>query len=139
VKPTALITIERDGVIDARVKKLGSPSEGIELAIDDAWAPNVYAGVALVSGRQGPGDKNRPQFKMGVVELKVSSEHKHLDVAVELDRDHVRPGEPVSGKVRVTSNGKPVKAELSLSVADEGILQLIAYQTPDPMKTFYAS
>ena len=139
VAPTALITIERDGVMEAHVKKLASPSEGIQLPITDAYAPNVFASVALVSGRQGKGDAKRPQFKMGVVELAVSAAHKQLDVAVSLDRETVRPGEQVSGKIKVTSAGAPVRAEVSLSAADEGILQLISYQTPNPMKTFYAS
>jgi len=134
VKPTALITIERDGVIEARIKKLTSASEGIEIPIADAWAPNVYAGIALVSGRHGIGDRNRPQFKMGLVELKVASNHKQLDVGVTLDRATVRPGDIVAGKIKVTHAGKPVKAEVSLSAADEGILQLISFQTPNPMK-----
>lgn len=138
-KPTALITIERDGIIDARVKKLGASSEGVELVIADAWAPNVFASVALVTGRRGAGDRNRPMFKMGMVELKVSSAHKQLDVAVTLDAATVRPGDRVSGKIKVTHAGAPVKAEVSLSAADEGVLQLISYATPNPMKTFYAS
>nr|MBA3542683.1 hypothetical protein [Deltaproteobacteria bacterium] len=141
VKPTALITIERDGILEARVKQLGSASEGVELAIADAWAPNVFASIALVSGRHGVGDRHRPRFKMGMVELKVASAHKQLDVAIVLDggRGIVRPGDKVSGTIKVTHRGAPVKAEVSLSAADEGILQLIAYQTPNPMKTFYAS
>ncbi|HTJ42511.1 MAG TPA: MG2 domain-containing protein [Kofleriaceae bacterium] len=137
--PTALVTIERDGILDAFVKKLDSAGEGVEIGIKDAWAPNVFASVAMVQGRIGDGDRNRPLFKMGVVELKVSSEHKRLDVAIHLDKDHVRPGDKVTGSIDVTSSGQPVKAELALSVADEGVLQLIAYQTPDPMKTFYAT
>ena len=139
VKPTALITVERDGVIDAQVKKLSSASEGIELKIQDTWAPNVYAGITLVQGRQGAGDEHRPQFKMGLVELKVASTHKELQVGVELDAATVRPGDKVSGKIRVTKGGQPVRAEVSLSAADEGVLQLISYATPNPMKTFYAS
>jgi alpha-2-macroglobulin len=139
VKPTALVTIERDGVIEARVERLASAAQGVEVKIDEAWAPNVYASVALVSGRHGVGDRHRPQFKMGLVELAVESAHKQLAVDVALDRANVRPGEPVTGRIRVSHAGKPVKAEVSLSVADEGILQLISYQTPNPMKTFYAS
>ena len=138
-EPTALITVERDGIIDARVKKLGSAAEGIELVIADAWAPNVFASVVLVSGRHGEGDRYRPRFKMGVTELKVSSAHKELRVDVTLDRDTVRPGEPVRGRIKVTQNGQPVRAEVALSAADEGVLQLISYQTPNPMKTFYAT
>ncbi len=139
VKPTALVTIERDGIIDARVQKLASASEGVELTIADAWAPNVFASVALVSGRHGAGDQNRPQFKMGMVELKVSSVHKQLDVNLSLESATVRPGDKVAGKIHVSSGGAPVKAEVSLSAADEGVLQLISYVTPNPMKTFYAA
>jgi len=137
--PTALVTLERDGIMDAKVIKLASASEGVELPINDAWAPNVFARVSMVSGRHGAGDANRPMFKMGLVELKVASEHKALDVAVVLEKATVRPGEPVTGKILVTHGGKPVKAEVSLSAADEGVLQLISYETPNPMKTFYAS
>lgn len=138
VRPTALITVERDGILEARVQKMDSASEGITLPITDAYAPNVFAGVAMVSGRHGPLDKDRPQFKMGKVALKVSSAGKQLDVKVALDRDVIRPGEQVSGKITVTSHGAPVSAEVALSAADEGVLQLIDYQTPNPMKTFYA-
>ena len=138
-KPSTLLTIERDGIIDARVLKLDSPAQGLELQIAEGWAPNVFASVAMVSGRQGRGDRNRPQFKMGMVELKVASEHKQLAVAVELADDNVKPGEPVTGVVRVTHDGKPVSAEVAVSAADEGILQLIAFVTPNPMKTFYAT
>ncbi|MGE3546474.1 MAG: MG2 domain-containing protein, partial [Kofleriaceae bacterium] len=62
VEPTALITIERDGVIEARVQRLASASQGVELTIADSWAPNVFAGVTLVAGRHGAGDRNRPMF-----------------------------------------------------------------------------
>jgi uncharacterized protein YfaS (alpha-2-macroglobulin family) len=136
-KPTALITIERDGVLEAHTRKLASASEGIELAIKDAWAPNVYASVTLVQGRRGEGDRLRPQMKMGVVELKVSTAAKALDVAIELDRTEVEPGDPVKGTIRVTAGGVPVRAELAISVADEGVLQLVAYKTPNPIATFY--
>ena len=32
----------------------------------------------------------------------------------------------------------PVAAELAVAVADEGVLQIAGYKTPDPMKKFYA-
>lgn len=137
--PTALVTIERDGVISSEVRTMASASEGLELKIADAWAPNVFARVTMISGRHGPTDRDRPQMKMGLVELKVSAEHRRLQVAVATDRTTYKPGELVTGTLTVTHDGKPVSAELSVSVADEGVLQLIDYQTPDPMLTFYKS
>ncbi|MCG8424360.1 MAG: MG2 domain-containing protein [Proteobacteria bacterium] len=136
---TALITIERNGILDAFVKPMAASSDGIEIELEDAHAPNVYASVAMITGRTGEGDRRRPRFKMGVVELKVSPEDKRLEVAVKSDKESYQPGELVSGTVRVTANAQPVRAEVSVSVADEGVLQLIAYKTPDPMKAFYAS
>ena len=134
---TALVTLERNGVLDAYVSKLSG--EGFSIPIKAEHAPNVFASVALVTGRTGAGDKLRPRFKMGVVDLQVSSEAQRLKVVVTTDRNEYRPGAPLEGTVKVLdAAGKPVAAEVSLSVADEGVLQVIAYQTPDPMKTFYA-
>ncbi|KAB2895748.1 MAG: hypothetical protein F9K40_15815, partial [Kofleriaceae bacterium] len=137
--PTALVTVERDGVMQADVRQLASAAEGIELRVDESWAPNVYARVTMVQGRKGPTDKDRPQLKMGLVEIKVSAEQRRLAVNVVTDRASYKPGETVTGVLTVTHDGKPVAAEVSVSVADEGVLQLIDYKTPDPMKTFYRS
>ncbi|HUS65680.1 MAG TPA: MG2 domain-containing protein [Kofleriaceae bacterium] len=137
--PTALVTLERNGVLSARVISMESASEGIEIPITSAHAPNVFASVAMVSGRTGEGDRHRPRFKMGVIDLVVSSEENRLDVAIETERAKYQPGETVNGVVRLRSKGQPVVGEVALSVADEGVLQLIAYRTPDPMKTFFAS
>jgi uncharacterized protein YfaS (alpha-2-macroglobulin family) len=137
--PTALITLERNGILESRVVTMESSSEGIQIPIAAAHAPNVFASVAMVTGRSGEGDRHRPRFKMGVVDLVVSSEQNRLDVAVATDRPTYQPGETVTGTIQLESGGKPVVGEVAVSVADEGVLQLIAYKTPDPMKVFFAS
>jgi uncharacterized protein YfaS (alpha-2-macroglobulin family) len=136
----ALVTVERNGVIDAFVKPMASSADGIELALKDSYAPNVFASVAMVSGRSGEGDSHRPRFQMGITELTVSADRQRLAVEVRPERDTYQPGETVNGVITVKDeSGQPVSAEVSLSVADEGVLQLIAYKTPDPMNTFYAA
>ena len=136
---TALVTLERNGILDARVVHLARASEGISIPLTGAHAPNVFATVAMVTGRTGPGDAKRPRFKMGVVDLQVSPDAHRLKVDIATERGEYRPGDDVEGTITVTYGGKPVAAEVSLSVADEGVLQLIAYKTPDPMKSFFAS
>jgi uncharacterized protein YfaS (alpha-2-macroglobulin family) len=137
--PTALVTVERSGVISARVVSMESSSQGFEIPITAEHAPNVFASVAMVSGRTGTGDRNRPRFKMGVVDLRVSAEKSRLAVSVKTDQPSYQPGQKVTGVVSLRAAGQPVVGEVSLSVADEGVLQLIAYKTPDPMKAFFAT
>ena len=100
---SALVTIERDGVLDARVVPAGQP---IELAIADAWAPGVTARVTLVSPER---------IASGTVELAVAP--RPLDVALALDRDRVEPGQLVTGTIRVTDRGAPVRAEVALAAS----------------------
>ncbi|MCZ8076430.1 MAG: MG2 domain-containing protein [Paucibacter sp.] len=48
---TALVAIEREGVIDTRVVKLSGRDPSFELKIERAWAPNVYVSVLALRGR----------------------------------------------------------------------------------------
>jgi len=133
----ALVTLERNGVLDARVVALEGGA--VAVPIVDAHAPNVFASVAVVRGRVGAGDRDRPRFQIGVAELRVSAESQRLTVAIVPARATFRPGERVEGVVRVTdARGAPVEAEVALSVADEAILQVIGYETPDPLRAIYA-
>lgn len=136
---TALVTLERNGVMESFVTKLAGASEGIRIPLLARHAPNVYATVTLVTGRRGQKDRDRPRFQMGVVELPVTPREHRLKVTITPERARYEPGEPVRGTLRVTDHrGRPVRAEVSLSVADEGLLQLIAYQLPDPLRAFFA-
>lgn len=134
---TALITYERNGILDARVQKFGTGVSAVEVPVRDAHAPNIFVNVTAVRGRTGPSDAQRPSFHMGVTDLKISSEKRRLKVAISTDKSDYKPGEEVTGEIVVTSAGKPVYSEVALSVADEGVLKLISYQTPDPMAAFY--
>jgi len=133
-----LVTVERDGVIDTFTLQPSTSGEAIRIPITAAYAPNVFASVAMVRGRTGTGPEQGSYFALGVTELKVSSEQRRLQVAVKTERESYQPGERVRGTVRVLGDQVGVVSEVALSVADEGVLQLIAYQTPDPMATFYA-
>jgi uncharacterized protein YfaS (alpha-2-macroglobulin family) len=137
---TGLLTIERDGVIDRRTIKVGSGTSTVEVLIKEGYGPNVYASVMLVKGRTGKGPRGLPVMRMGMTTLTVDTEAKRLKVEVATDRPSYRPGDTVTAELKVTDGaGKPVQAELALSAADEGVLSLIAFKTPNPLATFYAA
>ena len=48
---TALVAVEREGVIETRVVTLRGSDPTIELPISKAWGPNVYVSVLAVRGR----------------------------------------------------------------------------------------
>ncbi len=136
----ALLTVERDGVLSYALHDLATTGTAINLSIEPRFAPNVFASLVLVRGRTGAGDKGRPRFKMGVVDLKVANEERRLAVTVEPDRSSYEPGDMVKARVRVTdAAGRPVRAEVALAAADEGVLQIAGYETPDPLPVFYAA
>lgn len=135
---TALITLERGGVRSARIVKLAAGVPAIDVPLEDGHAPNVFVSVAAVRGRRDESFAGRPRFHLGISNLEVSPDRQRLKVTVRSEKASYEPGEQVRGELEVRdAAGQPVQAEVALSVADEGVLQLINYRTPDPMAIFY--
>ncbi len=134
----ALLTVERNGVLDARVQPLKGQAEPFDFRLSAENAPNVMASVTVVQGRSGPEDKQRPRLQMGVVNLPVVASDRHLKVTVTTARESYEPGEEVTATVKLSANDAPVVGEVAVSVADEGVLQLIGFRTPDLHDPMYA-
>jgi hypothetical protein len=138
-KATGLVTLEREGVLERRLVSFEAGQGMLEVPLTAAHGPNVYASIVLVQGRSGPGRRGLPRLRMGMINLPVRDDGKRLKVVVSPERPSYRPGETVRATVEVSDDkGRPVSAEVSLAAADEGVLSLIAYQTPDPLPRFFA-
>ncbi len=48
---TALVTLEREGILQHRVVQLNGQDPTIELKIDEAWTPNVFVSALVLRGR----------------------------------------------------------------------------------------
>jgi len=141
---TALITVEREGILQSRVTTLEGSTPMVEVPIKDSYLPNIHVSVILLKGRTAPpkagSDPGAPSFKIGYASLSVDPDQKHLRVDLEADQEQYRPGEEVTVDLQLTNAaGDGVPGEIAFSAADAGVLDLIGYRLPDPFNTFYGS
>ncbi len=140
----ALITVERESIIDARVVDIVGSAVPVDIPITADHIPNVFVSVLLVQGRTAGAavteddDVGKPQFKIGYVGLSVDPGLKKLAVEVATDKPVYKPRDKVKVTLKVkdaAAAGAP--ASLTVAVVDVGVLNLIGYQTPDPFSWYY--
>jgi len=137
---SALISTEREGVIDRRVQHLVGTATSIDVPITEAMVPNVFVGVVLQRQRVEQGgieagdDPGRPAVKAGNIELSVGRAIKRLSVEIQVPKEEWRPRQVVPIDLAVKdSAGQPRQAEITVYAVDEGVLRLTDYHPPDPL------
>jgi len=139
----ALVTVEREGLIEQRRMRITSGSTTLKFPITEGWAPNAFVSVIVARGRSAkPGpldDPGRPTIRVGYTELRVTPEVKRLTVAVRPQKAEYRPGDSARIELRVKDQaGRGSRTEVTLWAVDEGVLALTGYKTPDPLDLLYA-
>lgn len=136
-----LITMERGGVLRSFRRTVTVDNPVVEIPVTEADAPVVYVSAFLVQ----TGDKNRssdgmPLQKLGTATLHVKPVRNTLQVELEVPKDTQRPGQDCTvGGVVKDADGKPVaNASVTLFAEDEGVLQVMGYDVPDPLAHFMA-
>ncbi|HWE63593.1 MAG TPA: MG2 domain-containing protein, partial [Chloroflexota bacterium] len=133
---TALITVERGGVLTHRVTMLRTNSTQIGVPILGYYAPDVYVSVTLV---KGPGaDTSIPVWKMGYVALPVDTAARSLHVALSASVPKAAPGQKITFTIHATNaRGQGVHAQLAVSLVDKAVLALAQNSATGLMDTFY--
>ncbi len=137
---TALFTVEREGIMDARVVRLSGAATPFVLPLGEQHAPTVFASVVLIPRGLGVGSSPAATapFRMGATALKVSVASRKLHVQVRPQSAELEPGQRARVEVQVRdADGRPVRGEVTLWAADEGVLQLTGYKTPDIFEPLY--
>ncbi len=143
---TALVTVEREGVLHRFVTVLRGQAPVVELPIQPEYAPNVFVSVLAVRGRVGGfrswladqardfgvaeallGDGGRPtalvdlskpSFRLGTAGIRVGWAPYRLDVAVEPERAVYRVRDPVKLRVKASrADGTPPPPGAEVAVA----------------------
>ncbi|PLK26927.1 alpha-2-macroglobulin [Novosphingobium sp. TH158] len=150
---TALVTVEREGVLSSYVTELSGKDPVIEVKMPGSYAPNVYVSVMAVRGRvtgarpwlaemaQKLGipytaggvlptatvDLAKPSYRIGMTQLKVGWEAHKLAVEVKAEKEAYAVRETARVKVAVrdpSGKGAP-SADLAFVAVDEALLQLM--------------
>ena len=133
---TGLVTVERGKVITRGVQNFPTNSERLRIPITGRSVPNVFVSVVLY--RPPTAADPVPRYKVGYVQLPVSTATRVLKVEIRPDREQAKPGETVRYDIKVTdSSGKGVKAEVSAAVIDKALLTLEDERGPDGLKAFW--
>ena len=132
----ALVTVERGLIRQQEVIKLTSNSTLYRLPVSTDMAPLVYVSVIVVKGVDETNP--RPDFKVGMARINVSTEAQQLKVEVSPDKAQASPGEKVTYTVKVSGkDGKPAWAEVSLGLADLAVLNLSDPNSGSILDYFY--
>ncbi len=147
-KCKAIITLERESIFWQKIVELDGSGSPIIVPIKKEYLPNVYFSVMLVRPRvklEGnvtdeerknfeDNDLGCPRFKAGIKTITVNTKSKSAKMKVVTDKESYGPGDNIKLKIYSEPN-----AEIALSVADRGVLDLINYMYSDPVDAFYGS
>lgn len=125
-----LVTIEREGIGHTSIHDLSGNTATVKIPIAAAYRPNAYVTATLIRSAKDlePGTAGRA---FGAIPLNVDQTSNRLKIDIATPTE-VRPLTPLT--VNVTASPG---ADVTVSMVDEGILQLIAQKTADPFAYFY--
>jgi uncharacterized protein YfaS (alpha-2-macroglobulin family) len=135
----ALVTVEREKVRRHFFVKLEGNAPAIRVPIEEGDAPNVFVSVVVLRGAEdSPKKFKMPEYRIGYTQVRIVRPDAKLYVNVKPERGQYQPGEEASVLCEVRDvDGKPVaNAEVTLWAADEGVLSLTGFDTPDPLDFF---
>ncbi|MBI4684258.1 MAG: alpha-2-macroglobulin [Nitrospirae bacterium] len=131
---TALVTVEREGIMEVFIKKLSGKTPVIEIPVKNNYAPNVFVSALVVRGRVSgiqPTaliDLGKPAYKLGIAGIDVGWRAHELKVKVSTDKEVYRIREKAHVKIKVKrANGRPLPkgSEIAVAAVDEGLLELM--------------
>ena len=157
---TALVTVEREGVLSSYVTQLSGKDPVVEVKMPGSYAPNVYVSVMAVRGRVSGFrlwaaqlarawnlplinrdgaeptalvDLAKPSYRIGIANVKVGWESHQLAVKVKADRERYGVRETANVDVAVSApNGPmPVSTEIAFVAVDQALLRLKANDSWD--------
>ncbi len=126
-----LVTVEGQDVLDTQVVQMDGNTATVRVPVHKEYAPNVYCSAVLIRTAAGM-ETGETARASGWCPFNVARQVNHPAVRISAPQE-VRPETRLELAVQTEPD-----AVVTIAAVDEGILQLIAQETPDPFSYFYA-
>ncbi|HVR39097.1 MAG TPA: alpha-2-macroglobulin family protein, partial [Thermoanaerobaculia bacterium] len=124
-----VLTTTSDEILDTQLLHLDGTVKLVQLPLDDRHVPNFFITAASIFDRT---------LALDTKSIVVPPVEHFIDVDVKLDREEFEPR--AEGAVTITTRddrGRPVAAEVALSVSDESVTAIAQDPAGDPRQFFF--
>ncbi len=135
----AIITVEQEDLYDKFIIENIPSSYIFNLPAKHEYLPGVHVSVMLYTPRTGYNktkeydvDLGKPKIKIGTIYMDLSTKSKRIPLEINTSCDPCEPGQTISINLKTIPN-----ADIALSVADRGVLDIIDYHFPDAVNEIY--
>ena len=132
----ALVTVEGDKALWVRRLSIGADGTSVDIPVDKAWKRHDLYVSVMVLRPGNAGEKVTPARALGLVHLPLDRAKRKLTVALDAPQK-MTPSQPLKVKVKAP-DAKGLKAMVTLSAVDVGILNITGFKSPDPHGFFFA-
>ncbi|MFW5972290.1 MAG: alpha-2-macroglobulin family protein [Bacillota bacterium] len=131
-KGRVLLTVEKsDKIIYQTWQEIDGPNTEIPVSITEEFIPNAYI-YASVFQPYDELNNDMPLRMYGVMPIQVEKEDAELEFSIDT-AEKVEPNRKFDVKIKANK-----QAQFTVAVVDEGLLAITDFETPDPLKYFFA-
>ena len=132
---TAVVTVMSNQVISMQTVQVVEGENLIALPVTDEWGAGAYVTASVIRPMDVAASRN-PSRSLGLTYAPVDPGTKALTVTLDAP-EIAQPRGPLDVGITVTGVQPGQTAYVTLAAVDVGILNLTAFQTPDPQGYFF--
>ncbi|QFT32931.1 hypothetical protein FIV00_20740 [Labrenzia sp. THAF82] len=131
----AVINVVSGGLVSSRSVEVDATETEVEIQVSDDWGAGAYVTASLY--RPMDLDQNRmPSRSMGLSWLKVDPGARAIEVELSAP-DRILPETTLDVPIKLANLQSATQAYVTVAAVDVGILNLTAFETPDPESWYF--
>lgn len=131
----ALVTVLADRVISMQAVEVEKGENTLTLPVTEDWGAGVYVTAQVIRPMDVTAGQN-PARALGLTHAAVDPGDAHLNVSFDAPTE-IAPRGPLTAKVMIENVDALDSAYVTVAAVDLGILNLTAFDTPDPAGHYF--